>query len=213
MKTVLCYGDSNTWGTKASDDTRFDYTIRWPGVLQDALGQDYRVIEEGLPGRTTVWDDPIEGYKNGLTYLPPCLASHAPLDLVILMLGTNDLKTRFSLTAYDIAQGAGVLVRAIQNSGARPYEEAPRVLLIAPSIIDPPDGSDVALMYSGGTEKSAAFGYQFARVAAEHGCAFLDAEDIVSLDPVDGIHLSREDHQRLGKAAAEQVRAILESGI
>ena len=88
---------------------------RWPGALRNALGDGYEVIEEGLGGRTTVWDDPIEGYKNGQTYLIPCLASHAPLDLVILMLGTNDLKTRFSVSAFDIAAGARVLVDVVQR--------------------------------------------------------------------------------------------------
>ena len=211
-KNILCYGDSNTWGSNASGEARFDCAERWPGVLQNALGNGYRVIEEGLPGRTTVWDDPIEGYKNGLTYLHPCLASHAPLDLVILMLGTNDLKARFSLTAYDIAQGAGVLVRVIQKSEAGVGGAAPLILLIAPSRIHPPDGSDAALMFSGGAQKSAALGEQFARMAAEYACGFLDAENLVSLDPVDGIHLTREDHHRLGETVAEKVRAMLESG-
>jgi len=212
VKTVLCYGDSNTWGANAAEDTRFDWPERWPGVLQAALGSNYRIIEEGCPGRSTVWDDPIEEHKNGYAYLHPCLESHRPLDLVVLMLGTNDLKARFSLTAYDIALGAELLVRTIQKSEAGVGGAAPPVLLIAPSPIYPPEGSDVALMFSGGVEKSAAFGHYFKQVATEQGCEFLDAGDVVSLDPVDGIHLTREDHHRLGEAIAEKVRAMLESG-
>ena len=98
MKTVLCYGDSNTWGYIGGTGERFAPEVRWPGVLQAALGGAYRVIEEGLNGRTTVFDDSIEEGRNGETYLRPCLQTHAPIDLVILMLGTNDLKRRFSLS-------------------------------------------------------------------------------------------------------------------
>jgi lysophospholipase L1-like esterase len=82
MKTVLCYGDSNTWGYDPVSQSRFDIHTRWAGVARDLLGSDWHVIEEGLNGRTTVWDDPIEGDKNGKTYLPPCLATHRPLDVV-----------------------------------------------------------------------------------------------------------------------------------
>ena len=110
MKTILCYGDSNTWGYDPANQTRYPRDVRWPGVLRNGLGDGYIVIEEGLNGRTTVWDDPIELDKNGATYLRPCIQTHKPLDFVIIMLGTNDLKTRFSLPAYDIASGAGVLV-------------------------------------------------------------------------------------------------------
>ena len=124
MKTVMCYGDSNTWGYNPATQQRYPRDERWTGVLQELLGADYRVIEEGLNGRTTVWDDPIEGYKNGREYLIPCLESQKPLDLVIIMLGTNDLKLRFSLPAYDIAEGAGVLVEIAQKSQAGPDEGA-----------------------------------------------------------------------------------------
>lgn len=98
MKNILCYGDSNTWGYDAETKNRFPPDVRWTGILKRTLGEGYHVIEEGLNGRTTVWDDPIEGYKNGREYLIPCLESHRPLDLVIIMLGTNNLKKRFSLT-------------------------------------------------------------------------------------------------------------------
>ena len=95
MKTILCYGDSNTWGLNPETLTRYAPDVRWPGILKQELGSDYAIIEEGLSGRTTVWDDPLEGYKNGKTYLSPCLNSHKPLDLVIIMLGTNGNFQRF----------------------------------------------------------------------------------------------------------------------
>lgn len=109
MKTVLCYGDSNTWGFDPATRTRYPPRVRWTGVLAEQLGGDVRVIEEGLNGRTTRWDDPIEPSRNGLTYLRPCVESHQPLDLIIVMLGTNDLERRFDLSAADIAQSAAGL--------------------------------------------------------------------------------------------------------
>jgi lysophospholipase L1-like esterase len=87
VKRILCYGDSNTWGYDPVTQERFDKNERWTGQLSQMLGGNYDVIEEGLNGRTTVWDDPIEGYKNGRDYLIPCLESHKPLDLVIILLG------------------------------------------------------------------------------------------------------------------------------
>jgi lysophospholipase L1-like esterase len=106
VKTILYYGDSNTWGSDPETGERFPAGVRWPGVLRMKLCGDYRVIEDGLLGRTTVWNDPIEGdHKNGRTYLRPCLESHSPVDLATLMLGTNDLKTRFGSSASTSRRG------------------------------------------------------------------------------------------------------------
>jgi len=118
MKTILCYGDSNTWGYNPATGGRFSRDKRWTRVLVQELVDGYYVIEEGLNGRTTALSDPIEGpHKNGKEYLVPCLESHQPLDLVTIMLGTNDLKKRFSLSAFDIANGAGVLVDIVRQWG------------------------------------------------------------------------------------------------
>ena len=107
MKNVLCYGDSNTHGYDGVTGGRFPWGVRWTSLVQEALKEEQvRIIEEGQNGRTTVWDDPIEGMKSGLKYLIPCLESHSPLDVVVLMLGTNDIKQRFSLSASDVAAGA-----------------------------------------------------------------------------------------------------------
>ena len=150
MFEVLCYGDSNTWGADPATSTRFDRDIRWPGVLQKALGAGYHVIEEGLGGRTTVWEDPIEGHKNGKEYLIPCLATHSPLDLVIIMLGTNDLKVRFSATAQDIAAGAGILVDIVYKSGTVKNPKTPKVLLLVPPPLGNLNGNEE--MFEGGRE-------------------------------------------------------------
>lgn len=207
MKTILCYGDSNTWGWNPVDQDRYDMQVRWPGVLRKILGEGYLVIEEGLNGRTTVWDDPIEGYKNGKEYLIPCLETHRPLDLVILMLGTNDLKMRFSLPAYDIAEGAGVLVDIIQRSEAGRNGSAPKVLLMAP----PPvlEVGEFAEMFAGAETKSQQFSRHYRRVVEELECEFLDTADVIVSSNIDGIHFEADEHRKLGEKVASLVRNIL----
>jgi len=207
MKRILCFGDSNTWGHDPVTQDRFDAENRWPRVLGQALGRDYEVIEEGLGGRTTVWDDPIEGYKNGREYLIPCLESHRPLDLVIILLGTNDLKKRFSLSAYDIAQGVGVLVRVAQVSQSGRGGMGPAVLLLAP----PPTAAltGYAEMFEGAEVKSQKFAAHYERVAKELGCAYLDTAGVIVSSPLDGIHFEGGEHRKLGKVVAEKVKELL----
>ncbi|MDI9594228.1 MAG: SGNH/GDSL hydrolase family protein, partial [Atribacterota bacterium] len=132
VKEILCFGDSLTWGWNPVDRGRYPFEKRWTGVLQKELGKDYRIIEEGLNGRTTIWDDPIEGEKNGKKYLIPCLESHLPLDLVIIMLGTNDLKLRFNKSAFDIAAAADSLIQLVQKSRAGRDSQSPKALLVSP---------------------------------------------------------------------------------
>ena len=139
-KTILCYGDSITWGYNPANLDRMTFDERWPGVLDNGLGKNYKVIEEGLNGRTTVRDDPFNSsYKNGLEYLIPCLESHKPIDLCILFLGTNDLKKRFGLSAIDIAFGIRILVDTIIKSKAGPGGLAPKILLMVPPYIKKQD--------------------------------------------------------------------------
>jgi lysophospholipase L1-like esterase len=206
MKTILCYGDSNTWGYDPSNQSRFPREVRWPGILRKTLGEEYIVIEEGLNGRTTVWDDPIELDKNGATYLRPCIQTHKPLDLVIIMLGTNDLKTRFSLNAYDIASGAGVLVDIVQKSNTGIDAAAPEILLIAPPPTVPYPNTEI---FVGASEKSSGFSKQYRMVANERGCHFLDAGEYTESSSIDGIHLEADMHKRLGLAIAAKIKDIL----
>ena len=212
MKTILCYGDSNTWGYSPSTQDRYGRDERWGGVLRNALGEGYLVIEEGLGGRTTVWDDPVEGiHKNGRTYLLPCLESHQPIDLVVILLGTNDLKRRFGVGAFDIAQGAGVLVQVVQKSETGPNGEAPKVLLLAPPPTEELGGTDFVEMFKGAEEKSKNFSREFRRVAGELGCEFLDATEAIVSSKLDAIHLDAEEHRKLGLAVATRVREIFEA--
>ena len=203
LRSVLCFGDSNTHGSlpmrDMDDRRRLAPDERWPGVLAGALGNDWRVIEEGLPGRTTVHEDPIEGaHKNGLAALPVALESHAPLDLVILMLGTNDLKARFSVTGEDIAASVERLVLAVHASQCGDGHGAPDVLLVAPPAIL--ETGCLAGMFAGGAEKSRTLGALYEAVAGRHSVAFLDAGQAVRSSPIDGIHLEADAHANLADA-------------
>jgi len=214
MKTILCYGDSNTWGAKPLQSLelieRFGRNERWTGVLQRELGQDYEVIAEGCNGRTTVWDDPIEGHKNGKTYLTPCLDSHSPLDLVIIMLGTNDLKARFSVTPSDIASSAGVLVDIVQRHPVQVTgAPQPQVLLIAPPPLQPELPDFFEDMLTGGFEKSLKFSETFRKTAQQRQCTLLDAATIIESSKVDGVHFDQPDHAKLGTAVSAVVQQIL----
>lgn len=206
-RSVLCYGDSNTWGaaTVARPDDRYGPEERWPGILRAALGAEWLVIEEGLNGRTTVSDDPVEGIeKNGRTYLYPCLMSHRPLDVVVIMLGTNDLKARFNKSPWEIAQGAGVLVDLVKAAGAGRSGGVPRILLVAPA----PTREQIPLhteMFAGAQAKSKHLGRFYQTVAVERGVDFLDAGAVIESSLHDGFHLDPEAHAALGKAVAAVV--------
>ena len=212
MKTILCYGDSNTHGAMpmaaAGDMRRFGKEDRWPGILLRELGSGWDVVEEGLPGRTTVHSDPIEGaHKNGLAHLPVSLELHAPIDLVVLMIGSNDLKRRFSVPAEDIALSAGAVVAAIRS--ARRHGAggaAPQVLLVAPPPIA--EVGFLAPMLAGGSEKSRRLAQLYRTVAAELGAEFLDAGSVIRVSAVDGLHFECEQHHLLGAALAQKIRAM-----
>ena len=215
MKTILCFGDSNTHGTNPHDYSRFDIHTRWPGAMRDALGEGYWVIEEGCGGRTTVHDDPIEspfqgGSKNGSAYLRPCLHSHKPLDLVIILLGTNDLKVRFSVSAEDIARGAAVLVETVKRSEAGPDGKPPQVLLIAPPPTASLKDTPFEAMLAGAEAKSEQFGERFATIAKELNVPLLDAGGVIETSTTDGVHWEADQHIKLGQAVAERVRALVD---
>ncbi len=207
MKRILCFGDSNTWGWNPSSCERYPEDQRWTGVLQKELGPDYIVIEEGLNGRTTVWDDPVSGDKNGYKHLPVCLESHKPLDLVVMMLGTNDLKNRFSVTAYDIALSIGRLGNLIYKSPEAFRNGSPRLLLMSPPVAV--EMKTYAESFIGGIKKSRNFAIEYNRIAEELGCYFLNTADYIVSSPVDGIHLEKEEHKKLGETVAQKVKSIL----
>ena len=207
MKTILCYGDSNTWGYVPGTAQRYSRDIRWAKVMQKHLGAEYEVIEEALNGRTTVHEDFLEEGRNGMTYLTPCLISHAPIDLVILKLGVNDLKQRFSVPASDIADGVRKLAWKILKSDSGPNHQPPQLLILIP----PPLGklTEFADMFAGGLEKSQQFSTHYQKVAEELDCPWLDVGEYVISSDVDGIHWEADQHVRLGEVVAEKVRQLL----
>lgn len=204
-RTILCFGDSNTHGTKPMPDLngagRFDHSARWPSVMAKALGDGFEVISEGHPGRTTVHDDPMEGeYRNAIRVLPALLESHKPLDMVVIKLGTNDLKNCFHVSAADIAFCLDRLVRMVGAAGAGPDGGAPKVLVIAP----PPilEVGCLAEMFAGGAAKSHALAPAIKAMCDRMGAEFFDAGAVISVSPVDGIHYEPGAQVALGLAMA-----------
>ncbi|MBR0462775.1 MAG: SGNH/GDSL hydrolase family protein [Clostridia bacterium] len=209
-KRILCFGDSNTYGTRPNGG-RFDEQTRWPARMGQLLGDGYAVVEEGFGGRTTVFDDPVEGgYKSGADYLPPCLMSHNPLSLVILMLGANDAKARFHMSARTIAEGCMRLIRLVRLYGMDEVGQPPKILLAAP----PPIGEwvmDTPYAQVFGPEAAAVtrgFAAEYARYARLMRCAFFDAGSVCACSREDAIHLTAEGHKALAEALAEEVRHL-----
>lgn len=205
---VLCYGDSMSWGIVPGTRQRHEHDKRWTGILQQLLGDDIRVIEECLNGRTTVWNDPLRPGRNGKDLLLPILHSHAPIDLVIIFLGTNDLQAIYGVGAHESSLGAGVLVDIVQGCRAEPMLVAPQVLLVAPPRIARLAGAMVE-KFHGAEEKSAHFTQCYARIAEERGCALLDAAQFIQPSEVDGVHLDERQHRQLAAALHHRVLEIL----
>jgi len=210
MKRILCFGDSNTWGyVPLGALERYPEDVRWTGVLQAELGSEYRVIEEGQNGRTTVFDDPFETTcKNGSRHLPVLLESHKPLDLVVIMLGSNDLKTHFRQTALTIAAGAGVLASRVMESEAGPALGAPKVLLIAPAEVADAQ-CPFGRKFDGTHEISKGFAQAYQEVAQILEIPFLDAAEHVSVPVTDCIHFDVAGHTALGIAVAHSVKNLV----
>ena len=207
-KTILCFGDSITWGYNPKDGTRFAPEDRWPRALEAALQGRVRVVEEGLNARTIATDDPARPYRNGLAMLPPLLESHAPLDVVAVMLGTNDSAPCYGLTAGRAGINLMAMVRAVNASQAGPGGTAPKMVVIAP----PPLGSlnpEMSLMYSGGQGTSRGLAGAYETVAKRFGIGFLDAGEVVKVSAVDGVHLDPEAQRTLGVAVSKVVEPLL----
>lgn len=214
-KRILCFGDSLTWGwvgiKEAVPTTRFRLQERWTGVMLSELGEGYELVEEGLNARTTAFDDPIDPRVNGSAYLPTCLASHYPLDLVILMLGTNDSKPYFHKTPLEIAAGMGKLIGLVQSSGGGigTAYPAPEVLVIAPPpLVEIPDPWFDNL-FKGSQETTAALAEHYSNLSRFYKVHYLNAGAVTATEGIDGIHLTRENNAELGRAVAAKVREIL----
>lgn len=209
-RTIVCFGDSNTHGADPSGGGRLPREVRWPRVMEAALGPGYEVIEEGLNGRATIWDSPIEKGRCGLDYLHPCLLSHWPVDLVTIMLGTNDLKRVYGLTAAEIACGAARLVDEARGSLAGPGDTPPKVVLVSPVPIGEITAHSEMWGFGEAYETSRQLARMYQLVAEDHGVAFFDAGSVARVSPEDGIHLDAAACASLGAAMAEVVRAQFE---
>lgn len=211
MKTILCYGDSLTWGSDAETGGRHAREDLWPSVLQKALGDRAHVIAEGLRGRTTAFDEHLADCdRNGARILPTILYSHAPVDLVILLLGTNDMKPAVAGTAIAAMQGMRRLISLIQVNALRDgTAEPPSVLVVAPPPLCETANHEYSAMFAGGVEQSAMLAQLYADLADENGCGFFDAGSVARTSPVDGVHLDAANTRAIGKGLEPVVRMML----
>lgn len=212
MKTILAYGDSITWG---SDPTRgglrHPATYRWPDVLARELGEGFTVIAEGLRGRTTAYDeDCADCDRHGARMLPTALYTHAPLDLVILALGTNDLKPSVAGSAAAAMLGMRRCIEIVQRHAHRlPAGPQARALVVSPPpVIATPDAFYTD-MFAGAIGESAKMAGFYGKLAGELGCGFFDAATVAAPLPIDGVHLDAANTAAIGRALAPVVRGML----
>jgi lysophospholipase L1-like esterase len=208
MAVIVCFGDSLTYGFDPATGGRFAPRDRWPDVMAEQLGSDHTVITEALPGRTTVFDSPYAPARSGKDLLAPILESHAPLDLVILMLGTNDLQSPLELSARHSASGLWTLIDIVFRSNAGPAAGKPACLGVAPPPIHDAKGF-MGVIFEGRDEQSQELVRHFEVMAGAAGAEFFAAGDVVRASAVDGVHLDAASQQALGQALAERVRPLL----
>ncbi|BFM50052.1 SGNH/GDSL hydrolase family protein [Marinomonas sp. THO17] len=197
MATILCYGDSLTWGSVPSGG-RFPPHLRWPNILNKLLGSEHHVINFGLPGRTTIWNDPFLEGRNGLTYLQAALETFGPVDWLIIMLGTNDLKRHFNVGAFEAAKGVEKLIEKSKMPNGQGFAN-PQLLIIAPPNILSPTGA-MAESFNGATEKSQYFHQHYQDITTQNHCLFLNSAGILQPSEVDGVHLDTKANEQLADA-------------
>ncbi len=208
MKTILCYGDSNTYGYDPRNGGRYPKELRWVTLLSESLGSDYEVISEGLNGRTTAYDRPDAVWKNGLPYLLPCFGTHKPVDTILFMLGTNDCNADLHLTAEDIAAGMEKLIITVKENAMDIQGFEPEMIIIVPAPMRH-ELSGTALewqldQYS--VEKSYAIAPLYSALAEKYGCGFLDTTGKIEVTPIDCEHLTIEGHRQLAAMIEPLVR-------
>lgn len=197
MKNILCFGDSNTWGYDPSTQTRFSKDIRWTGVLQQLLGSKYNIIEEGLNGRTT---NVNEKQDHGLGYFRPfrsamdllsvLIETNSPLDLIIVMLGTNDLKTNFNQSSEMIAKNMRLVCESIINND---YFQTKSIILVSPSHINE-ESPNLLDSFIGTTQASQSFSNSYRKISDDLNLYFVDASESVKTNKIDGLHWDSKQH-------------------
>jgi lysophospholipase L1-like esterase len=212
MKSILCYGDSITWGTDPTrPGLRHAPEDRWPNVLAKGLGADIEAINEGLGGRTTAFDDSLADCdRNGVRILPTIMHTHRPVDVVILSLGTNDLKPAIAGNAPSTMLGMRRLVEIVKNFAPRmPGYVVPDVVIVSPPYLAPSDDPFFDELFAGGIAESRKLAPLYRKLAAEMGCAFFDAAEVAKASSIDGIHLDAANTRAMGEALVPIVRALL----
>ncbi len=207
MATIVCFGDSLTYGFDPATGGRFGPQDRWPDVLGHALGTGYTVITEALPGRTTVFDSPYAPARSGKDLLAVLLESHAPVDLVILMLGTNDLQIPLGLSARHAASGLWTLIDIVHRSNAAPAAGKPACLVIAPPPIRDAKGF-MGVFFAGRDAESEELARQYRIICEAAAVTFFEAGAAVSVSQTDGVHLDAAEQRTLGRTVAEVVRQL-----
>lgn len=210
----MCFGDSNTYGMKPDRSGRYAANERWTGLLQKQLGDSYYIIEEGLGGRTTDLDhyNPEKPSRNGFTYFKACLDSHLPLDIIVIMLGTNDLKVTYNRSVEDIADALRQYPVHIREYCTRHNLKIPKIILVSPPLVDEyAPGFSESLptpgVYDGASQKSQQLAEPIKRLAAEMDCIFLDAAPITKTGD-DGCHIDIESHKNLAGSLTSIVKGL-----
>jgi lysophospholipase L1-like esterase len=209
--TILVYGDSLTWGIIPDTRRRLPFEQRWPGVLEaqlNAAGRRCRVIEDCLNGRRTAWEDPLKPGRNGLHGLGQRIEVNSPLDLVVVMLGTNDFQASHQNDARASAQGLSGIVRAIRSAPLEPGMPVPAVLVVAPPALGVAKGA-IAGKFNGADARCRGMADAYRQVAEAEACAFFDAGSVTGSSIVDGVHLDADQHERLGRALVSEVARLL----
>lgn len=212
-RSILCFGDSLTWGwipvEESAPTLRYPYEQRWTGAMAARLGEGYHIIEEGLSARTTSLDDPNDPRLNGSAYLPSALASHLPLDLVIIMLGTNDLKWEGRQRALEARLGMARLIEIVRSYAYKPGCAVPHILLMSPPHLGKTEDEDFAGYFEHAIAESRNLGPQYAKLAGETNCHFFDAASVAKADPTDGVHLDAVNTRAIGTGLVPVVKGIL----
>lgn len=210
MKTVLCYGDSLTWGYDAEGPGRHGLRDRWPTILQAGLGDNALVVAEGLNGRTTAFDDHLAGAdRNGARILPTILTTHAPLDLVIVMLGTNDMKPYVCGHAVGARQGMQRLIDIVRGHDYPLDQDAPDIMIVAPPSLCETADPDFAAMFGASIEQSQMLASFYSDLADIEGCGFFDAGSVAETTPIDGVHCDAVNTRAIGKGLEPITRVML----
>ena len=194
----MCYGDSNTWG-RVPKAGRYPRSVRWTGVLQNLLGNEYDIISEGVGGRTFVVVDPEKPHITGITHLKSILHTHEPIDIVTIMLGTNDVKDKYGLSAEDISKHLDETLSLVKGEGIKNI-----IVICPPNIVTAEDGN-IHSSFVNGSKIFKVLPELFKEVSEKHNCCFINAEDHITSSKIDGFHFDPEGHQKLAEVLKSEV--------